>query len=97
GLGALELHVEVAAEQAAAQLEANEGAQIGLRDARRGFAVVTSRCSLELIHKAVRAGFASLVSLSAPTDLCVRWARRHRLNLIHLPHHSPPRVYSPAP
>ena len=67
------------------------------RDARRGFAVVTSRCSLELIHKAVRAGFASLVSLSAPTDLCVRWARRHRLNLIHLPHHSAPRVYSPAP
>ncbi|MDF2076811.1 formate dehydrogenase accessory sulfurtransferase FdhD [Pseudomonas mendocina] len=67
------------------------------RDARRGFAVVTSRCSLELIHKAVRAGFASLVSLSAPTDLCVRWARRHRLNLIHLPHHSTPRVYSPAP
>ncbi|MGE8293949.1 MAG: formate dehydrogenase accessory sulfurtransferase FdhD [Pseudomonas sp.] len=67
------------------------------RDARRGFAVVTSRCSLELIHKAVRAGFASLVSLSAPTDLCVRWARRHRLNLIHLPHHSAPRIYSPAP
>lgn len=67
------------------------------RDARRGFAVVTSRCSLELIHKAVRAGFASLVSLSAPTDLCVRWARRHRLNLIHLPHHSAPRVYSQAP
>jgi FdhD protein len=67
------------------------------RDARRGFAVVTSRCSLELIHKAVRAGFASLVSLSAPTELCVRWARRHRLNLIHLPHHSAPRVYSPAP
>ena len=67
------------------------------RDARQGFAVVTSRCSLELIHKAVRAGFASLVSLSAPTDLCVRWARQHRLNLIHLPHHSAPRVYSPAP
>lgn len=66
------------------------------RDGRRGFAVVTSRCSLELIHKAVRAGFASLVSLSAPTDLCVRWARQHRLNLIHLPHHSAPRVYSPC-
>ena len=65
------------------------------RDGRRGFAVVTSRCSLELIHKAVRAGLASLVSLSAPTDLCVRWARQHRLNLIHLPHHSAPRVYSP--
>ena len=64
------------------------------RDSRQGFAVVTSRCSLELIHKAVRAGLSTLVSLSAPTDLCVRWARQHRLNLIHLPHHNAPRVYS---
>ncbi|MDF3932524.1 formate dehydrogenase accessory sulfurtransferase FdhD [Pseudomonas citronellolis] len=66
-------------------------------DGRDGFAVVTSRCSLELIHKAVRAGIATLVSLSAPTALTVEWARRHNLNLIHLPHHSAPRVYSPAP
>lgn len=66
------------------------------RDSQRGFAVVTSRCSLELIHKAVRAGLSTLVSLSAPTDLCVRWSRQHRLNLIHLPHHSAPRVYSPG-
>ncbi|WP_455231307.1 formate dehydrogenase accessory sulfurtransferase FdhD [Geopseudomonas aromaticivorans] len=62
-----------------------------------GFVVVTSRCSLELIHKAVRARIASLVCLSAPTALTVQWARAHRLNLIHLPHHSAPRVYSPAP
>ncbi|OBY56589.1 formate dehydrogenase family accessory protein FdhD [Pseudomonas sp. AU12215] len=62
-----------------------------------GFAVVTSRCSLELIHKAVRAGLPTLVSLSAPTSLTVQWAREHNLNLIHLPHRSPPRVYSPAP
>lgn len=67
------------------------------QDPRAGFAVVTSRCSLELIHKAVRAGLSTLVSLSAPTALTVQWARRHRLNLIHLPHHSAPRVYSPAP
>ena len=66
-------------------------------DCARGFAVVTSRCSLELLHKAVRAGVATLVSLSAPTALTVDWARRHGLNLIHLPHHSAPRVYSPAP
>ncbi len=66
------------------------------RDGRKGFAVVTSRCSLELIHKAVRAELSTLVSLSAPTDLCVRWARQHRLNLIHLPHHNAPRVYSPC-
>lgn len=66
-------------------------------DCARGFALVTSRCSLELLHKAVRAGIATLVSLSAPTALTVDWARRHQLNLIHLPHHSPARVYSPAP
>ncbi|MBV2135066.1 formate dehydrogenase accessory sulfurtransferase FdhD [Pseudomonas sp. MAP12] len=62
-----------------------------------GFVAVTSRCSLELIHKAVRARIATLVCLSAPTALTVQWARAHNLNLIHLPHHSAPRVYSPAP
>ena len=62
-----------------------------------GFAVVTSRCGLELLHKVVRAGIGTLVSLSAPTTLTVDWAREHRLNLIHQPHQSPPRVYSPAP
>lgn len=66
-------------------------------DSREGFVAVTSRCSLELIHKAVRANIATLVSLSAPTALTVQWARQHHLNLIHLPHHSAPRVYSPAP
>lgn len=66
-------------------------------DSRDGFAVVTSRCGLELLHKAVRAGITTLVSLSAPTSLTVDWAREHRLNLIHQPHQSPPRVYSPAP
>ncbi|MCY1352639.1 Sulfur carrier protein FdhD [compost metagenome] len=60
-----------------------------------GLAIVTSRCSLELIHKALRAGIHTLVSLSAPTGLAVQWARRHRLNLIHLPQRSAPRVYSP--
>lgn len=66
-------------------------------DPRAGFAVVTSRCSLELIQKAVRTGISTLVSLSAPSALSVDWACRHHLNLIHLPHHSAPRVYSPRP
>ena len=64
-------------------------------DPRQGFVVVTSRCSLELIHKAVRARLGTLVSLSAPTALTVRWALRHRLNLIHVPHRNAPRIYSP--
>lgn len=65
-------------------------------DARSGFTVVTSRCSLELIHKAVRAKLGTLVSLSAPTALTVQWAIKHRLNLIHVPHRNAPRIYSPA-
>jgi FdhD protein len=64
-------------------------------DSREGFVVVTSRCSLELIHKAVRARLGTLVSLSAPTALTVRWARQHHLNLIHVPHRNAPRIYSP--
>ncbi|HAF93063.1 MAG TPA: sulfurtransferase FdhD, partial [Pseudomonas sp.] len=65
-------------------------------EAAGGLAIVTSRCSLELIHKVQRAGIGTLVSLSAPTGLAARWAQQHNLNLIHLPHHSEPRVYSPA-
>lgn len=65
-------------------------------DSQGGLAVVTSRCSLELIQKVLRAGIQTLVSLSAPTGLALQWARRHNLNLIHLPQHSAPRVYSPA-
>ncbi|WP_407313366.1 formate dehydrogenase accessory sulfurtransferase FdhD [Pseudomonas sp. nanlin1] len=65
-------------------------------DHRGGVAIVTSRCSLELIQKVLRAGIQTLVSLSSPTGLALQWARRHKLNLIHLPQHSAPRVYSPA-
>ncbi|WP_411026039.1 formate dehydrogenase accessory sulfurtransferase FdhD, partial [Salmonella sp. s55055] len=65
-------------------------------DTTGGLAVVTSRCSLELIQKVLRAGIQTLVSLSSPTGLALQWARRHNLNLIHLPQHSAPRVFSPA-
>ncbi|MDO7900072.1 formate dehydrogenase accessory sulfurtransferase FdhD [Pseudomonas citrulli] len=61
-----------------------------------GVAIVTSRCSLELIQKVLRAGIQTLVSLSSPTGLAVQWARQHNLNLIHLPQKNAPRVYSPA-
>ncbi len=64
---------------------------------RNGFAIMTSRCSLELIHKTVRARIPTLVCLSAPTALTVEWARKHHLNLIHLPKSGAPRLYSPAP
>ena len=66
------------------------------QDLSGGVAVVTSRCSLELIHKVQRAGIPTLVSFSSPTGLAAQWAQRHNLNLIHIPHRSPPRVFSPA-
>ena len=58
-----------------------------------GFMVLTSRCGLELVQKAIRVGLPTLVTLSAPTTMAVEWAKRYQLNLIHLPHHSAPRVY----
>ena len=64
-------------------------------DLTGGAAIVTSRCSLELIQKVLRAGIQTLISLSSPTGLALQWARRHNLNLIHLPQKSAPRVYSP--
>jgi FdhD protein len=50
-------------------------------DASAGFIVVTSRCSFELVEKAVRANCPLLVSISAPTDLAVRRARAAGLAL----------------
>ena len=50
-------------------------------DASAGFIVVTSRCSFELVEKAVRAHCPLLVSISAPTDLAVRRARAAGLAL----------------
>lgn len=50
-------------------------------EASTGFLLVTSRCSYELVEKAVRAGCPLLVSISAPTDLAVRRARAAGLAL----------------
>lgn len=66
-------------------------------DPASGFLAITSRCGLELIHKAVRAGAGTLVSLSAPSSLSVRQARGNRLNLIHQPRRGAPRLFSPPP
>lgn len=70
------------------------GAMTNHTVAENGFVVLTSRCGLELVQKAVKAKISTLVTLSSPTSMAVDWARSYRLNLIHLPHHSTPRVYS---
>ncbi|EGD59519.1 formate dehydrogenase family accessory protein FdhD [Novosphingobium nitrogenifigens DSM 19370] len=51
------------------------------RDPASGFLLVTSRCSYELVEKAVRARCPLLVAISAPTDLAVRRAEAAGLAL----------------
>ena len=54
-------------------------AGIGLR---AGFCLITSRCSFEMVQKAVAAGMSTLVAISAPTGLAVRTAREAGLTLL---------------
>lgn len=51
------------------------------RDARAGFAVVTSRASFEMVQKTARAGIPLLAAVSAPTAMAVRLAERAGVTL----------------
>lgn len=53
-------------------------------DVTKGFVLLTSRCSFELVQKALSIGVPMLVTVSAPTDLAIKLARDHRLTLIAL-------------
>ena len=50
----------------------------------RGFALLTARCSQELVEKTVRAGIPMLVTISAPSSLAIARAREGRLTLLAL-------------
>ena len=54
------------------------------QDVRDGFALLTSRCSYELVQKAILARIPALVTVSAPTELAVEIARAARLTLVAL-------------
>jgi FdhD protein len=54
------------------------------RDASGGFFLLTSRCSYELVEKAVIARAPALVTISAPTSLAVARAEAARLTLVSL-------------
>lgn len=51
---------------------------------RGGFALLSSRCSYELVEKAALAGCSRLVTISAPTDLALSRARDAGIDLIVL-------------
>ena len=44
-------------------------------DPANGFAVITSRCSMEMVQKAATIGIPTLVAISAPTTLAIRLAK----------------------
>ena len=47
----------------------------------RGFLVMTSRASYEIVHKAAMAGIGMVVAISAPTDLAIRTAEAAGITL----------------
>jgi formate dehydrogenase accessory protein FdhD len=53
-------------------------------DPAGGFAVITSRCSMEMVQKSVTIGIPTLVAISAPTTLAIRLAQDSGLRMIAL-------------
>ncbi len=51
-------------------------------DPSRGFALITSRCSFEMVHKCATFGIPLLAAVSATTDLALRLAEDSGLSLI---------------
>ena len=49
-----------------------------------GWALLTSRCSIELVHKAMAVRLPALAAISAPTGLAVDFAETHALTLVAL-------------
>lgn len=52
------------------------------QDPSRGFVVMSSRCSFELVQKVARCGIRLLCTVSSPTALAVRLAHRANLTLL---------------
>jgi len=50
----------------------------------QGFALMSSRCSFELVQKSARVGIAALATISAPTALALKLARQAGLQLAAL-------------
>lgn len=53
-------------------------------DVASGFVIITSRCSFEMVQKAVAAGLRLLVAISAPTTLALKIAAQTGLTLVAL-------------
>ena len=62
-----------------------------------GFCLITSRCSFEMVQKAIAAGFPTLVSAGSPTALAIRCAQTSGVRLYSLSRYGEPLQFtSPA-
>lgn len=61
-----------------------------------GYCLITSRCSFEMVQKAVSAGYSILVSAAAPTALAIRTAQAAGLVLFSLDRGSRRYLYTTA-
>lgn len=52
------------------------------RDPGQGFCLLTSRCSFDMVEKALTLGISTLVSISSPTDRAIRIAQHADMTLI---------------
>jgi FdhD protein len=59
-----------------------------------GFCLVTSRCSFEMVQKAITAGFSAIVSASAPTALAIRTAKAAGLTMCALSRDQAPLMFT---
>ena len=63
-------------------------------DTPRGFIVVTSRASYEMVQKTVSCGIEMLVAISASTDLAVQMAEQYNLTLVGFAREGRATIYS---
>jgi FdhD protein len=59
-----------------------------------GFCLITSRCSFEMVQKAVAVGFPALVSAGAPTSYAIRLANAAGLQLYSIGRDGQPLLYT---
>jgi FdhD protein len=63
-------------------------------DPEAGFAVITSRCSFEMVQKAATIGIPILVAISAPTTMALRIAEQTGITLVALARSDSINVYT---
>ena len=66
-------------------------------DPASGFAVITSRASYEVVHKAASAGIGLVVAVSAPTALAIDMARKANVSLVAFARDDAMTVYTGRP